>query len=506
MKKKKRKAAAAVITLLSLMTATGLFLLCFRVESKVNKRTYELGDVPSTDPSSYITGQDWSVRLAKVDASEVDKSRVGEYTIYIDHAWQHFTCTVTIVDTTPPELRLISEPVYVKTGDTIEADKLVESANDLAGISRLTLNDGLTLSFDENGTYDVSVCATDGNGNETEKHIEVTSDTAPEITGIREIYAATGSDFDLMRGIKANDEVDGDVSEDVTVEKGELKLSVPGDYEITYSATDSYGLVQEEINTVHVLEPIDLQEKLNQHSINYNSDFIYGAINPYDAGYYEGYDLSSILEVMEPCVVHLYYPFFGGYSEGSGYIISIDDEYVYICTNCHVAKAGLERKGNCVFYDGAQAAVTNYGDMDAENDVAFVRVKKSDMSGSTLGGIKSVHLNYGYWNSLGQNEGIELGFRVIKKGGTVLADRTGIMLQKEGRCEVPGTENWIMTEVTTQNFEGSSGSAVFDSKGNLVAMVRARSQIGYDNQYWCVTFAQIMNQYKTVFGKNAYYY
>ncbi len=504
--KKRRRAAAAVITLLSLLTATGLFLLCFRVESKVNKRTYELGDVPSTDPSSYITGQDWSVKLAKVDASDVDVSKIGEYTIYIDHAWQHFTCRVTIEDTTPPELSLITGPVYVKTGDTITSGALVESATDLAGIARLTLNDNLSLSLPKNGVYDVTVKAVDGNGNETVKSLEVTADTPPDISGIREIYAATGSNFDLMRGIGAYDEVDGDVSESVSVREEQLDLSTPGDYEVTYSATDSYGLVQDEVNKVHVLEPIDLQEKLNQHSINYNSDYIYGAINPYDAGYYEGYDMASILEVMEPCVVHLYYPFFGGYSEGSGFIISVDDDYVYICTNCHVAKAGLERKGNCIFYDGAQAPVENVGDMDSDNDVAFVRVKKSDMIGSTLGGIKTVHLNYGYWNALGQNEGISLGFRVIKKGGTVFADRTGIMLQKEGKCDVPGTENWIMTEVTTQNFEGSSGSAVFDSKGNLVAMVRARSQIGYDNQYWCVTFGQIVNWYKIVFGVNAYYY
>ena len=118
MKRKKRASTiAAVCTTLFLLTVTAVFLLCFRVEQKINKVTYELGDTVSVAPSSYITGQDWSVNLAGVDTSELDESRVGEYTIYIKHAWQEFECRVTIEDTTPPELEVVKDTVYLSAGE-----------------------------------------------------------------------------------------------------------------------------------------------------------------------------------------------------------------------------------------------------------------------------------------------------------------------------------------------------------------------------------------------------
>ncbi|SDA67753.1 Trypsin-like peptidase domain-containing protein [Lachnospiraceae bacterium G11] len=507
MKRKKRaRIIAAVCTTLFLLTVTAVFLLCFRVEQKINNVTYELGDTVSVAPSSYITGQKWSVDLAKVDASELDESRVGEYTIFIKHAWQEFECRVTIEDTTPPELEVTKDTLYLATGEVYKAEKFVESVSDKGQISRLTVDDKADISFSSIGDYEIIVGAEDNSGNTSIKRVWVTVDTPPSITGIKPIYISLNEPFDPAVGVSALDEVDGDVTEDLLVDMSKANLSEPGEYEVIYEATDSYGLEGRASGKITVCSPLELQEKINQHLINEDNDHIYGAINIHDAGYYDEDDIDFVLSVMEPCVVYLRFPFPGGYSEGSGFVMDMDDESVTICTNAHVAKGASGPEDTCTFYDGTRAHVYRFGDMNEESDVAFMKVNRSDIDDYLWKELKTVHINNGYWTNLSQNPDISIGFRTIRMDGSVKADKTGVLLQKEGYCDIEKARNWVMSEVTCENFPGSSGSAVFDSHGNLVAMVRAQSIIGGKTQYWCVTFRQITEWYQNVMGKSAYYY
>ena len=507
MKRKKRASViAAVCTTLFLLTVTAVFLLCFRVEQKINNVTYELGDTVSVAPSSYITGQKWSVDLAKVDTSELDESRVGEYTIFIKHAWQEFECRVTIEDTTPPELEVTKDTLYLATGEVYKAEKFVESVSDKGQISRLTVDDKADISFSSIGDYEIIVGAEDNSGNTSIKRVWVTVDTPPSITGIKPIYISLNEPFDPAVGVSALDEVDGDVTEDLLVDMSKANLSEPGEYEVIYEATDSYGLEGRASGKITVCSPLELQEKINQHLINEDNDRIYGAINIHDAGYYEEDDIGYILDAMEPCVVYLRFPFRNGYSEGCGYIVSMDSEAAVICTCAHVAKSASGDGDTCTFYDGTRAPVYRYGDMDETNDVAFLKVDRNEVDDNVWRELKTVHINNGYWPNLPDEPGISLGFRTLRMDGSVKADRTGVMVDKEGHCDIEGVRDWVMSEVTCENFPGSSGSAVFDSHGNLVAMVRAQSIIGGKTQYWCVTFRQITEWYQNVMGKSAYYY
>ena len=488
------------------MTATAVFLLCFRVEGKTKNVTYELGDTVSVAPSSYITGQEWSVNLAKVDASELDETKVGEYTIYISHAWQEFECHVSIEDTTPPELEVIKDTVYLAEGESYSAEKFVESVSDKGEISRLTVDNKSDVSFSATGDYEIIVGAEDNSGNTSVKRVWVTVDTPPSIIGIKPIYISLNEPFDPALGVSASDEVDGDVTDGMLVDMSKANLSEPGEYEVVYEATDSYGLEGKATGLITVCTPLELQEKINQHLINDDTSHIYGALNIHDAGYYEEDNIGYILEVMEPCIVYLRFPFSNGYSEGSGFIIDMDDESVTICTNAHVAKGATGSDDTCTFYDGTRTHVYRYGDMDEEGDVAFLKVNRSDLDEYLWEELRTVHINNGYWTGLSQNPDIPIGFRTIRMDGSVKADKTGVMLQKEGYCDIERARNWVMSEVTCENFPGSSGSAVFDGHGNLVAMVRAQSIIGGKTQYWCVTFRQIADWYMKVMGKPVYYY
>ena len=80
----------------------------------------------------------------------------------------------------------------------------------------------------------------DKNNHETEvsKSITLMDTQAPVLYGIADTTIEYGSEFDPMTGVTASDNVIDDV--DITVD-GSVDTLAPGDYEITYKATDSSG-------------------------------------------------------------------------------------------------------------------------------------------------------------------------------------------------------------------------------------------------------------------------
>lgn len=71
-------------------------------------------------------------------------------------------------------------------------------------------------------------------------------ETPPVITGLRDRIIALNSDFDLLKGISANDNVDGDLTAEifVIIEKDgkqveEIDTTKEGEYQITYTVIDS---------------------------------------------------------------------------------------------------------------------------------------------------------------------------------------------------------------------------------------------------------------------------
>ena len=54
-------------------------------------------------------------------------------------------------------------------------------------------------------------------------------------------YVKLNSDFNVMLGVSANDQEDGDITKKVTVDKGDFTVNKTGEYTITYKVTDSDG-------------------------------------------------------------------------------------------------------------------------------------------------------------------------------------------------------------------------------------------------------------------------
>ena len=169
----------------------------------------------------------------------VDSDKPGDYTLR--YRAEHWWCrdeavrTVHVVDTTPPALKLVSDPEhYTLPGHTYEEE----------GYTALDLVDGdLTDRVEvreEDGKVYYSVTDAAGNKAEAEREIFYDDPIPPEITllGDAEMSVTAGLDF-TDPGFTAQDNVDGDLTAQVEV-TGSVNTWLAGKYELTYSVEDGY--------------------------------------------------------------------------------------------------------------------------------------------------------------------------------------------------------------------------------------------------------------------------
>ncbi len=74
----------------------------------------------------------------------------------------------------------------------------------------------------------------------------------PVIDGIHDISINEGEDLDLLLGITAIDEEEGDLTSKIVVDDSKLDTDTPGKYEVTFTVTDSDGNITIEKETIEV--------------------------------------------------------------------------------------------------------------------------------------------------------------------------------------------------------------------------------------------------------------
>ena len=510
---KKRKILIAVLSSLALILAVSagtMAYLIFSVAPVAESFTYELGEAVGKYKSDYFSGQEWAVDLWELDFSGVDETKAGFYVVTASRWNSTVLFDVIIEDTISPKISVKSDALYFEVGDTVVVEDVVEGFFDKdteAGISFLYSGKKEdTFSSDATGEILLTVCAWDTSGNQSEVQVPVIFDTAPVFAGIQEIYLACGYEVDYLERITATDEVDGDVSSAITVLTDEVNSEAAGDYSITYSVSDSYGLSEEQSTTVHVMEQTALQTAINTHEIQRGENIIVGALNLYDGGYYEEDNVEFIIEQMTPALVQIRYDGANGYySHGSGFIISMNEEEIILCTNHHVVDA--RNKWDVYFFDGTKVTGTVIG-TNKGDDIGFVRVAAADVPADTFAQLFTIHINKGYWDGLGDKEPISVCLRCINNEGGIWRDRTGIMKQKKltpgTMPEIPHTDNALW--VTINQFHGASGSAILDGHGNLVGMSYCIVWY-YDKGTYqlAVNLQDILDAYEEIVGTKVYY-
>ena len=488
------------------MLVTGMLLFYFRVYQVVpafSEMTYEYGDSVSRDIADYLSGTDWSVHLGELDLSHVNEGETGTYEASVSHGRKQFTYKVTIEDTRAPEIQWKEGQVYVALGATCTVEDTINGLIDAdAGAKAFFwMNDTAytKLQFDDLGEYEVGILARDRAGNETKGMVSIIVDTPPSFSGIRNFYVVPGSEPDYFEAVQAWDDVDGNLTEMIQVDDSEVELNREGVYELRYVAEDSYGLETVGETRVLVANADEIQELIGCRQIDYRVDTIIGAPNIYDAGVSEYEDMQETLEYMRPALVQLYHSTGrGGYSSGSGYIMEIKEDYIYICTNRHVVEK--YDQWDVYFYDGTKLPGKKLG-VSEDYDVGVAVVAMEDVPESLLRQLMTIHIDKTYWESLDQ-QSIEMALeRVDRAGGLIHTARGNLVKVKQ---EFDWYEKLEHTEVTVELVHGDSGSALMDGYGNLICMAYAFSTDPV--RYWCVPLDGILTCYEEITGHTPYVY
>ena len=531
-----------VLVFLPMILLTAVFLFMKSPISNVSLKhpdfQLELGDSLKKSPDYYLEGNSLSVALSYVDSSAVKNNTAGQYPITIYHGFDKYTCTITVSDTTAPQLLCDINTKTVLPGEVITIDKLgirtqdyseikyigftkLQSDNFYTGLSDDEMLADMYASYREGihfyseefqftygGIYELTIAACDIFENKSEITISLKVEEPPVIEVPTDFYVAVGSDITYANYLTAWDFIDEKFTcDDVEIDSSSVSLATAGDYPVLFRGTDTYGLTSTTTATVHVLAKKDLQQKINSHEINVSEHIIIGAYNLYDSGYYQDIDKYTLSSYLLPSIVHVKNPWRD--TSGSGFIVSIDDSTVTIATCAHVITQCLAP--TVTFYDGTQRSGICVG-QDYESDIAFIRIpidgssENTSISSDYVKNLRTVHIDEAYWKSLDNNASIPLWYACINGSGHLWHRSSGTLLEKDIKRDWNSYEDVHQMHTTMEAKSGSSGSAIFDESGRLFGMVRGSSTLDDGSTVKVgVPLSEILRQYELTFKKKVQY-
>ena len=183
-----------------------------------------------------------------------------------------------------------SNKLVVPYGTELKASDFTVSDNrDTVSVIKAEINDS-AYQKDQIGSYKVNVTVKDAFNNETTKEVEVkVVDTeAPALESVNNdgyvIDVEANSNNDLKQFIKATDNVDGDVSDFITFDRG-LDTSVLGEQVIHATVEDNAGNKAEKDFTFNVGDTLAPEMNLKNGNITVN--------------YGDGFDINNYVEVKD---------------------------------------------------------------------------------------------------------------------------------------------------------------------------------------------------------------
>ncbi len=171
------------------------------------------------------------------DDLAIEALPLGNASVEIIGEYSPITLGLTVVDTTAPSLTVRN--ISVLTG---KLPRIADIVTDCTDVSPFKLEFASLPDTTVEGSYTVTVIATDSSGNSTEASatLRVSKDSIPPVIhGVKNIVAYEGASVSYRSGVYAVDDNDGTVT--VNVDTSLVNASVAGVYKVTYTATDSDG-------------------------------------------------------------------------------------------------------------------------------------------------------------------------------------------------------------------------------------------------------------------------
>ncbi len=211
--------------------------------------TFQRGENISKDIHHYVNANELVLNNTQLDLSLVS-SAVGVYQAHIIYNEKKYPFRIQIIDTIKPKMKLIKAEWSILVNEKINARDLVKDIEDASSTTVYFLNNDThekkeTLSYLKEGSYVEKVIVEDSYHNVSSACrviIKVNKKAIkPSFEGVTNTFIKLGESFDLLKGVKAIDEVDGDITSLIKV-KGSVNNKKIGDYVIEYSVKNSKGL------------------------------------------------------------------------------------------------------------------------------------------------------------------------------------------------------------------------------------------------------------------------
>lgn len=266
----------------------GLFLSgCGEPEQLISEVNVELGNLVPLDVDNYFQVKDCEISKFEVDNSRIDETKCGDYVLIFTYKDDIYEVNVSIEDTIAPilekrevfevecgtlfkindfDLRIIDESeTYIDIADSTKEKfganrELINIEFENAKVN----NDGYYVDsntgedylwINEVGRYELDVAVEDACGNKNIERIEINviDTVAPSIEGIDSLSIEKGKEIDLLAGVTAMDNVDGDITDKISIT--EIDVMEAGEQTCIYTVSDSSG------NSVSAERKIEVIEK-----------------------------------------------------------------------------------------------------------------------------------------------------------------------------------------------------------------------------------------------------
>ena len=262
----KEKIVLGVISFIALVSL-GLVVLLFNVTPiRFYRQTFtvQINDELPSDVGYYVKASDSVLDKCKLHVDEVNTGIIAIYPAYVTYKNQRFDFQIMIEDSQKPiiELKNASAVISCFSGQTFVALDLVTVSDDTSTTVYFEDKDGNNqqerITLKKQGNYEYFIVAKDTSGNISRRQrvrFEVGLDTSkPTITGIDAVILKVGDSIDLLEGVKAIDNADGDITSMLVVSPKEISTAKPGQFTITYTVSDLSGNKTVETRIITITE------------------------------------------------------------------------------------------------------------------------------------------------------------------------------------------------------------------------------------------------------------
>ncbi|MBQ4481716.1 MAG: DUF5011 domain-containing protein [Lachnospiraceae bacterium] len=471
--------AAAVLVAVILCITAGITARRLKGAPLWEEMTIELGDRIIRDPAYYVEGRQWTIDHTVIDVSRANNVQVGDYEVKAINPFAEYIFRIHVRDTRAPALTIgESSRTVLKVKETYGMDVIGARAYDLSGYAVIKYvyngQEVHELCFDEAGRYEITVRASDGNANRTEKTVQLFVDTPPEFYGLHDQYVLSGSSEEDLDPVFAKDEVDGGLTAKIKTDLSEVNFNLPGDYTVHYKVSDGYGLDATAESKIHVVSSEQTVKEHENDCVLSAKDLEYAV----EEGFFSYKPLKEpdrkwVMDNCDRTLVNLYTEWSDGSSNsGSAFVYRVTPEYVYFVSVYHVTSVMQDYPVWFTFYDGSsiRCMITPLR-LSAGNEASLFRIAVRDIPYHTFVRLKQAAEEDNIYDTVKPGT-LLLEYCKNWRAGEIeeLVKDVRVISFKLSDIQKQYVDEESYFAVTRESVGGMSGTAVFDHRGVLAGI------------------------------------